>query len=157
SVNGGPEQVVPLLKSKGVKDAQGGTTLYLENFKLVPGDLVSMYATAKDAKTTARSDIIFAQAEPFDFKFSQSQQAGAGGGGMGNQQANISERQKQIIAATWNELKSDGKTHSTIQEDARFLSELESKLGEQAQTLANRMGSRELSSANSEFEQFSKL
>ena len=158
SVNGGAEQVVPLLKSKGVKDAQGGTTLYLENFKLVPGDLVSMYATAKDAKTTARSDIIFAQAEPFDFKFSQSQQAGAGGGmGMGNQQANISERQKQIIAATWNELKSDGKTHATIQEDARFLSELEGKLGEQAKTLAERMGSRELSSANSEFEQFSKL
>ena len=102
SVNGGAEQVVPLLKTKSVKEATGTSLLSLENFKLVPGDLVSMYATARDATHTSRSDIIFAEAEPFDFKFSQSQQSGGGGGGMGNQQNDISERQKQIIAATWN-------------------------------------------------------
>ena len=104
SVNGGPDQMVPLLKPKDVKEAQGKTQLSMENFKLVPGDVVAFYATARDANTTSRSEIIFAQAEPFDFKFSQSQQAGGGGGGVkGNQQNDISERQKQIIAATWNE------------------------------------------------------
>ncbi len=157
SVNGGPEQVVPLLKSKGAKEASGKSVLSLENFKLVPGDLVSLYATARDANTTSRSDIIFAQAEPFDFKFTQSQQAGGGGGGMGNQEANISERQKQIIAATWNEEKTPGKNRSAIQEDAHFLSDLESKLGDQAKTLAERMGNREMTSSGSEFENFSKL
>ncbi len=159
SVNGGAEQVVPLLKNKGVKEAEGTTTLSFENFKVVPGDLVSFYATARDAKTTSRSDIVFAQAEPFDFKFTQSQQAGGMGGmgGAGNQDTNISERQKQIIAATWNQLRNSNENRAAVQEGARFLSEVESKLGEQAKTLAERMGNRELSGANSEFQGFSEL
>ncbi len=158
SVNGGPEQVVPLLKAKGTKEAAGTTTLYFENFKVVPGDLVSLYATARDANTTSHSEIIFAQAEPFDFKFTQSQQMGGMGGmGIGNQDSNISERQKQIIAATFNEIKNGSKPRGALEQDARFLSELQGKLGEQATTLADRMASRELGSANSEFENFSKL
>jgi hypothetical protein len=158
SINGGPEQVVPLLKAKEPKEADGKTTLYLEKYKLQPGDLISMYASARDANTTSRSDIVFAQAEPFDLKFSQSQQAGGMGGmGMGGQDGDISERQKQIIAATWNELRGSNETRATLQEHARFLSELQGKLGEQAKTLAERMGNRELSSPGSEFETFSKM
>jgi hypothetical protein len=156
SVNGGEEQVVPLLKAKSVKEAQGKTQLSLESFKLSPGDLVSFYATARDANTTSRTDIAFAQAEPFDFKFSQSQQSG-GGGGSGNQESDISQRQKQIIAATWNEIKDGGKAAAVLQEEAAFLSGTEAKLSEQAKTLAERMGNRELSGANSEFENFSKV
>jgi hypothetical protein len=155
SVNGGPEQVVPLLKSKGAKEVQGATTLYFENLKVEPGDLVSFYATARDANTTSRTPMMFAQAEPFDFKFSQSQQAG--GMGSGGSQDNISERQKQIIAATWNELRDGNNDAVTLKEHARFLSDLESKLGDQAKTLAERMGNRDLSSTNSQFENFSKL
>ncbi len=156
SVNGGEEQTVRLLKNKGAKEAKGQTTLYLENFKLAPGDLISFYATARDATTTSRSDIVFAQAEPFDYKFSQSQQAGGMGMGGGDQD-NISERQKQVIAATFNELRDTGKGHAALQEDARFLSDLENKIGDQAKTLAERMGNRELTGASSEFESFSKM
>ncbi len=158
SVNGGDEQVARF-KSKGGKDEQGHTTLYLENFKLAPGDVISMYATASDANQTTRSDILFAQAEAFDYKFSQSQQSGGGMGGMGGGPGdnNISERQKQIIAATFNELRGESKSKSSIQEQARFLSDMEGKLGAQAKTLAERMGNRELSQANPEFENFSKL
>ncbi len=157
SVNGGAEQIVPLLKTKGAKEASGTTLLSLENFKLVPGDLVSMYATARDATHTSHSDIIFAEAEPFDFKFSQSQQSGGGGGGMGNQQSDISERQKQIIAATWNQERDPGKTRTALQENAKFLSDTESKLSDQAKTLAERMSSREMEGAGSAFANFSKL
>ncbi len=156
SVNGGAEQIARF-KSRGSKDEQGHTTLYLENFKLAPGDVISMYATAADANKTARSDILFVQAEAFDFKFSQSQQSAGMGGGGGQQDNNISERQKQIIAATFNELRGESKSKSTIQEQARFLADTEGKLGAQAQTLAERMGNRELSQANPEFEKFSKL
>src|SRR5581483_9962210 len=49
SVNGGPETTVDLLRQKREKQADGSTTISLEAFKLVPGDLVSIYATAKDA------------------------------------------------------------------------------------------------------------
>lgn len=156
SVNGGEEQVVPLLKAKNPKEAEGGTTLYFENLKVAPGDLVSFYATAKDAKATTKSEMVFAQAEPFDFKFSQSQQAGGGGGGAGNQSDGISQRQKQIIAATFNETK-EAKARAALAEDAKFLSSLQAKLGEQAQVLAQRMGSREMGASGPEFQQFSKL
>ncbi len=158
SVNGGAEQVTSLLKAKGTKEAEGHTTLYFENFKVVPGDLVSFYATARDANTTSHTDIVFAQAEPFDFKFSQSQQMGGGMGmGMGGQDNNISERQKQIIAATFNEVRDANKAAAALEQDAHFLSGVEGKLSEQAKTLAERMASRELSSASSQFEEFSKL
>jgi hypothetical protein len=158
SVNGGAEQVMRF-KSAGQKEEQGHTLLTLENFHLAPGDIVSMYATASDATKTTRSDIIFAQAEAFDYKFSQSQEAGGMGGmgGMGGQEANISERQKQIIAATFNELRADHTSRANLQDRAKFLAGLEGKLGEQAKTLAERMGNRELSQANPEFEKFSKL
>jgi hypothetical protein len=157
SVNGGAEQVVPLLKSKGAKEAEGATTLYFENLKVQPGDLVSFYAAARDANTTSRTDMIFAQAEPFDFKFSQSQQAGGMGMGGGAQDNDISERQKQIIAATWNETRDAEPNPATLKEHARFLADLESKLGDQSKTLAERMANRDLSSTNSQFEEFSKL
>ena len=158
SVNGGAEQVVPLLKAKGVKEASGNTTIYTETFKLQPGDLISYYATAKDAKQTSRTDIAFAQAEPFDLKFSQSQQSGGGGGGgSGQDSSDISVRQKQIIAATWNEIKAHNKAADLAKEEAKFLAETEAKLGEQAQTLSERMASREMGSANAMFQNFSKL
>jgi hypothetical protein len=154
SVNGGPEEVVPLLKKKGAKEATGGTTLYLEKFKLVPGDLVSFYATARDAGKTSRSDIVFAQAEPFDYKFRQLQQMSSEGA-MGGEQNKISERQKEVIAATWNEIKDGPKPRSKAVEEARFLAELEGKLAQQAKALADRMRSRELVGTSSEFEGFS--
>src|SRR5947209_13708073 len=79
-------------------------------------------------------------------------------GGMGGgDDNNSSERQKQIIAATFNELRQNSKSKTAFAEDAKFLSDLQAKLGEQARTLAERMASRELESASSEFAQFSKL
>jgi hypothetical protein len=156
SVNGGPEKTITLSKSKGEKQAESKTTLSFEDFKMVPGDLVSFYATTSDAKSTSRTDLLFAQAEPFDLRFQQSQQSGGGGGGMGNDNNDISQRQKEIIAATWNELKNGASEKSAAAEEAKFLSEVEGKLGAQAKTLADRMRSRELSGSNAEFDEFSK-
>jgi hypothetical protein len=95
SVNGGPETALDLLQKKGTKQADGATTLSLEKFNLVPGDLVSVYATAKDANAEAHTDIMFIQAEPFEREFSQSQSSGGGGGGMGqaDPSAEISQRE----------------------------------------------------------------
>ena len=76
SVNGGPEKTVSMLKSKGQKSASGSTTIALEDFKLTPGDLVSLYAMSRDAHTTARTDIVFVQTEPFERSYSQSQESG---------------------------------------------------------------------------------
>src|SRR4029077_5755894 len=85
SVNGGPVRDVNLLKVPDAKSADGAYTLALEEFKLVPGDLVSVYATARDGHSEARTDISFIQVDPFEREFSQSQQSGAGASARGGQ------------------------------------------------------------------------
>jgi len=54
SVNGGAEKTVKLLPQKGVKTSSGKYVLALEDYKLAPGDLISLYADAKDARVPAR-------------------------------------------------------------------------------------------------------
>ncbi len=59
-----------------------------------PGDVIAMYATAKDARTTSRTDMMFIEAEPFERNYTQSQQmgGGGGGGGGGDDSSEISQR-----------------------------------------------------------------
>ncbi len=159
SVNGGPDQTVDLLKQKGAKQADGSTVLSLENFKAVPGDVVAVYALAKDAHSESRTDISFIQADPFEREFSQSQAAGGGGagGGMGmGDQNDIPQREKEIIAETWKHQGDKKATQQEAADAAKFLSGVQSKLGDQARSLANRMQSRELSQENDEFGSFVK-
>ncbi len=153
SVNGGPEKTVALGGTKG-KKAEGSTTLYLEDYKLVPGDIVSLYASARDALAASRSDMFFIQAEPFEREYSQAQQAGGAAGGDMDLQS--SERQKEIIAATWNQIKIPPKDKTTENENARLLSGIQSKLRDQAKSLAQRMNSREMAAANPAFKSFAE-
>jgi hypothetical protein len=155
SVNGGPEKTIDLLQKPGAKNADGTTTLSLEDFKLIPGDLVSLYATAKDGHAEARTDMSFIQADPFEREFSQSQQMGGGGGGGGaGSETDISKREKELIAATWKRQNEKTAAPKDSAEAGKFLSGVQTKLQEQALSLAARMESRDLSSANEEFNSF---
>jgi hypothetical protein len=169
SVNGGAEQKVNVLKAPGTKNSDGTMTLRLEDFKLVPGDLISLYATARDGHQEARTEMAFIQAEPFEREFSQSQQSGGGGGGGGGgqqgNQTDISKREKELIAATWkqaNGLDQNGKkiektvTPKEAADAGKFLSEVQTKLREQVTALSGRMQSRDLATANEEFTGFEK-
>jgi hypothetical protein len=160
SVNGGPEKTVDLLKSPGEKTAKGTTTLNLEDFKLVPGDVISLYGTAKDAHAESRTEISFIQADPFEREFSQSQQMGGGGGGGGGQgqgnQTDISRREKELIAATWKQQNDKTATAQQAADMGKVLSEAQTKLREQALALSGRMQSRDLADANEEFNSFEK-
>lgn len=158
SVNGSPEKTISLLQNRGVKEASGKTLIALEDYKLSPGDVVSIYATARDARNTARTDISFIEAQPFERNFTQSQQSGGamGAGDQAQDQSEISRRQKEIIAATWNEIRGGAKDKVNSAENAKFLAGIQSKLKEQAQSLANRARSRELAGENQEFQSFVK-
>lgn len=157
SVNGGAEKTVSLLGAPGRKEASGTHLLALEDFKLVPGDVVSVYATASDARTTARTDIYFIEAQPFEREYSQSQ-AGGGMGGMqgGDEDSQIAQRQKEIIAATWNEIRDKSGDKKKAQEDAKFLSEVQAKLQAQAQSLVQRLRARQITGAAEAFEALTK-
>ncbi len=157
SVNGGPNQDVSLLKSPGAKNADGSYTLPLEDFRLAPGDLISLYATAKDGHSEARTDISFIQVDPFEREFSQSQQSGGGGGGGGaNNQTDISKREKELIAATWKQQNDKTATAKDASAAGQFLSDAQRKLRDQVIALSVRMNSRDISEANEEFTDFDK-
>lgn len=152
-VNGGPEQKISLLDRAGARQAEGVATLFLEDLRLAPGDVVSLYATARDARQATQSDIYFLEAQPFEREYSQAQAAGGGEGEGGEGDENrISERQKEIIAATWNQIRARSQDRDT----AKFLADVQGKLRDQARSLARRMQSRELAAANEEFQAFSR-
>jgi hypothetical protein len=157
SVNGAPEKTVSLLPSRGVKEASGKTVISLEDYKLEAGDVVSIYATARDARNTARTDIAFIETQPFEKNYTQAQSQGGMGMPMdGGDQTEISKRQKEIIAATWNEIRAGAKDKVNSEENAKFLAGIQTKLKEQAKSLADRARSRELAGANQEFQAFVK-
>jgi hypothetical protein len=159
SVNGAPERDISLLKAQGAKNAESSYTLHLEDFKLVPGDLVSLYATAKDGHLEARTDISFIQIDPFEREFSQSQQNGGGGGSGagGNQnQTEISKREKELIAATWKQQNNKDATPKDAAAAGQFLSDAQQKLRDQVMALSVRMQSRDIAEANEEFTGFDK-
>jgi len=147
SVNGGPETTVDLLPQKGKKEASGSTTLSLEDFKLFPGDLVSVYATAKDANAEAHTDMMFIQADPFEREYSQSQSGGGGGGGgggRGDDPAQISQREKEIISATFKQQGDKNATQQQADAIAKLLAQSQATLRDQASTLSGRLQAREL-------------
>ncbi|HXP59431.1 MAG TPA: hypothetical protein VN829_03015, partial [Dongiaceae bacterium] len=154
SVNGGAEQTTHLLKQKGARQADGSATISLEDFKLVPGDLVSFYASAKDAHSESHTDMMFIQAEPFSRDYSQSQVMGGGGGGGGGNQQQISQREKEIIAETWKHELGKNASGENLTEAAKFLSGVQAKLRDQSLSLAGRLERRELTEENSDFSQF---
>jgi hypothetical protein len=160
SVNGGPDKDIAMLNKPGAHDADGKYTLRLEDFKLQPGDLVSLYATAKDGHAESRTDISFIQADPFEREFSQSQQGGGGGGGGGGQQGgnqtDISRRQKELIEQTWKQINDRTATEKSAKTQGDFLSGAQTKLRDQVNALSVRVNSRDLSEANEEFTSFDK-
>ncbi len=81
SINGGGRKLFPCLGPGRVKDGVGKTMISLEDYKLELGyDVVSVYATARDARNTSRTDMVFIETQPYERNYSQSQQGGGGGG-----------------------------------------------------------------------------
>ena len=151
SVNGGAEKTIHLFGgSKALPEVTASHTIYLEELGLKPGDFVSYYAKAADndgvdgAQTTT-SDIYFVQIRPFkkDYKPAQSM-AGMGGGGAGGDQMNqLSQQQREIVAATFNIVRDRAKMSADkFREQAVFLTLAQAKLRQQVEELSGKMNSR---------------
>ncbi len=176
SVNGEEFQKEPLLERRGRRESKASHTFYLEEMgsdyseaedvidaqlspvaNLEPGDLVSYYAVARDGKTAVQTDMFFIEVRPFELEFFQRQAAGGGMMG-GAEQTEISRRQKEILAATWNLIQEskdpDGQSKAEIRENSLLLSEFQLKLRDQAETLARRVKARQLLGTNKDFEAF---
>ena len=128
--------------------------------RLTPGDIVTYYAVAKDRRQSAQTDLFLVQVMPFDRRFTQGQ-AGGGGGGMGGEQENaISQRQREILLATWklqrSRAEAKGREAERLADNARMLSELQGTLAEQAQTLIERAQARTLTDQDPKIRQLTE-
>jgi len=73
------------------------TLLFLEELGVQPGDFISYYFEAGDAKQKAETDLYFLEVRPFDEEFYRALSQGGGGEGS----PGLAVSQKENITATW--------------------------------------------------------
>ena len=146
SVNGGPERTVALHRatSRVVREIAAGHTFMLEEYELQPGDVVSYYARAIDNNSvggakTVTSDIYFFNVRPYAREYRQAQEGGGGGGG-GQQQepGQLSQRQREIIAGTFNRMREQADP-KVMEEDIATLRLAQQRLKDDVEVLARQM------------------
>jgi len=156
AVNGGDWHTMDV--TRGGKQVRSESLLKLEELgakqaaaqpetppNLSPGDLVSYYAVAKDRNESVQTDLFMVQVQPFERRFMQGHGGGGGGGDPAEEQGAISERQREILLATWNLQRSDSKathTRKQLEESAEMLAEMQALLAQQARTLSERTRAR---------------
>lgn len=166
SVNGGEEQTVELFGSGAapLSEVSAGYTFFLEEYELVPGDIISYYAKARDNAGTgsqeAISDIYFLQIRRFNTEFRQAEQQPGGGGGGGGQmggEQELSEQQREVISATFN-LNRDRDRYSPegFSEGLVVVRLSQERLRDQVATLTTRLNNRGVV-RDPEFEQIAQL
>ncbi|MDZ7265783.1 MAG: hypothetical protein ONB48_00420 [candidate division KSB1 bacterium] len=74
------------------------TVLYLEELGVQPGDFISYYYQARDARQVATSDLYFFEIRPFEEEFYR---ALSQAGGSAQPDGGLAISQKEIITATW--------------------------------------------------------
>lgn len=153
SVNGGPERS-EVLASGGAREAvQSGHTLFLEEHDLVPGDLVSYYALARDgAGAEATTDLFFVAIRPFDRTYRQADSMPGGAAGAGDGlDGTLTLRQRQIVVATFKVLRDrEGMPAAAVSETVATIGLAQGRLREQVETLTRRLRNRGIG-ASAEF------
>src|SRR5688500_11497173 len=165
SVNGGAEQKAALASPRARSpDVSGAHTLFLEELSLKPGDIVSYYARATDnngvdGPRTTTTDIYFVQVRPFSRNYRAAEQAGMPGDGQAQEDPGaLSERQRQIIAATFNVVRDRASYTNTGFAEAITTIELsQRRLREQVATLVQRMQMRGVVEMDSMFAEIAEL
>ncbi len=154
SVNGGPEDTTSIFQANGapLSEVSVGHTLYLEEYELEAGDLVSFYGLVRDNRNaggsrSVSSDIYFMTIRPFERAYREADgQGGPPQGGQGETpETALSELQRQIIAATFNLIRQeDSYGADEFSENVVSVALAQGRLQEQVATLLQRMQNRGL-------------
>ena len=167
SVNGGPEDTLSVFEARGAPMPQVSTghTLFLEEWELEPGDLVSYYALVRDNRGRSggkpvSTDMYFLNIRPFERAYRQGEQQGGQpqGGQGGTAETALSELQRQIIAATFNLVRQqDSYASGEFSENVVSVSLSQGRLKEQVATLLERMQNRGLVESDAGFRDVSAI
>lgn len=151
SVNGGAETAIPLVSGgRPLPEVSAGHTFYLEELDLRPGDLIAYHARATDNSggggKVVTSDIFFMNIRPFGRDYRQAEQAGAPGGGEGGERpGELSQRQREIITATFNLIRDSAQYQAReFAENLNTIVLMQDRLREQVTTLRTRMDNRQV-------------
>ena len=154
-VNGGDEQRVALADSgrRRSREPRAAHTLFLEEMKLAPGDLIAYHAVARDAAgNQGSSDVYFLEVRPFGKSYRQAEQQGGGGGGGGDSPDGLVARQRMVVAGTFNWLRDSATTSPRKRrEDVAALNIAEGRLREDVASLVTRMQERGVARADTTF------
>ena len=159
AINGGAWITAKLEQSGERVKVTGAHVFYLEDVRalldgefgdraLRPGDIVSFFAEARDHTSSTRSSLYFIDVRPFDRQYREAGQQG------GNMQAGggfeVAERQREILAATWNLINRRDTTglDGADRDQVLTLAAMQRRLQTQVQTLIARAGARELGDAD---------
>ena len=117
---------------------------------LRPGDLVSFHVLAEDHRQSTRSALYFVDVRPFDKRYRDTgvNQDGGGGGGGGGGEQELSNRQREILNATWNvilERDTGVRAGADLDDQVDLIGILQGTLKEQVDTLVARAEGRRLS------------
>ncbi|HEX9164931.1 MAG TPA: hypothetical protein VF862_03415 [Gemmatimonadales bacterium] len=158
-VNGGePRTVVLHDAARRLPSIQAGHTFFLEEYGLVPGDVVSYFARATDngagTGAIAATDIYFIRVRPFGKDYRQAEQRGAQQQSQmgGDSPDGLSEQQRQIISGTY-KVERDGaaRTEAVRREDLTTLALAQGKLRERVSGLVAQMAQRGAAGMDSTF------
>jgi hypothetical protein len=160
TVNGGEQQVVPLVRGGQRTSTTAGHTLFLEELSLAAGDLIAYHVRASDGAPgrtePARSDIYFLNVRPFGRDYRQAESGGGGGGGGGGETSpqGLSRQQREIVAATFNVIRDRSQqTGEVFGEAVTTVALSQGRLREQVATLVRRLGERGAMGMDSTFRQ----
>jgi hypothetical protein len=145
-VNGGEERTVALYSGEAREELTAGHTLYLEEYALQPGDVVSYYARARDGRPGAAarvSDIYFLNIRPFDRSYREAEQSGMQGGEGRVDTGELSERQRQIVAAAFRVARDQASmSRDELRDNLATLALSQGRLREDVTTLVRRLRTR---------------
>jgi len=154
-VNGGEERTVALASlSKPTPETQAAHTLLLEEMGLKPGDLVAYNAVARDATGHETfSDVYFLEVRPWSRNYREAESGGGGGGGGGGENpGDLVQRQRDVVAGTYNWVRDSARSvERQRNEDAATLAIAQGSLRTEVATLAQRLLERGITQGDSTF------
>ncbi len=152
AVNDGEWTVLESESETGAPEAESSHLLYLEDLRageraMRPGDVLSFFAEAVDHGQSTRSALYFVDVRAFDKRYREQVGAGSGSGSGGDGGSELSDRQREIVSATWNlirERDTGERAGDDLIDQIDTVGLLQGTLLDQAETLVARSAGRRL-------------
>ena len=158
AINGGEWTSVDGTSTKVDRKADTSHTILLEDLAvgdepraIRPGDVVSVHAVARDHRQSTKTALYFVDVRAFDRHFRDMGTNSGGDGAGGAREQELSNRQREIVNATWNliqERDTGARAGSDLRDQIDLVAVLQGTLKEQVDTLVARTRGRRLSDNN---------